>query len=153
MFTVNRHAGAIILRVAYGYEVEEENDPFVNIANTAMSNFNTCTAPGAFLVNQMPFLLNVPDWFPGAGWKKLGKLWAKDYWAMVDVPFEYVKKQLVGILFLTDKRDTPSHILCFKAAGTAEDSFTAKWLKQNISTQEELDLKFASSSMFGGKHL
>ncbi|KAK7445709.1 hypothetical protein VKT23_014705 [Stygiomarasmius scandens] len=124
-----QHAGAIILRVAYGYEVEEENDPFVNIANAAMENFNKATSPGVFLVNQMPFLLNVPDWFPGAGWKKLGKSWAKDYWAMVDVPFEYVKKQL--------------------AAGTAEDSFTAKWLKQNISTQEELDLKFASSSMFG----
>ncbi|THU84143.1 cytochrome P450 [Dendrothele bispora CBS 962.96] len=124
-----QHAGAIILRVAYGYEVEEENDSFVNIANTAMDNFNRATAPGAFLVNQLPILLKVPDWFPGAGWKKLGKSWAKDYWAMVDVPFEYVKKQL--------------------AEGTAEDSFTAKWLKQHISAQEELDLKFASSSMFG----
>ncbi|KAF5366421.1 hypothetical protein D9758_009789 [Tetrapyrgos nigripes] len=124
-----QHSGAIILRVAYGYEVEEKNDPFVHIANTAMDNFNKATAPGAFLVNQMPILLNVPDWFPGAGWKKLGKSWAKDYWAMVDIPFEYVKKGL--------------------ADGTAGDSFTAKWLKQNILPQEELDLKFAASSMFG----
>jgi hypothetical protein len=77
--------------------VEEKNDPFVHIANTAMDNFNKATAPGAFLVNQMPILLNVPDWFPGASWKRLGKSWAKDYWAMVDVPFEYVKKGLVCI--------------------------------------------------------
>jgi len=94
-----------------------------------MDKFNRATAPGAFLVNQMPVLLKVPDWFPGAGFKKLGKLWAKDYWAMVDVPFNYVKQQL--------------------AEGIAEDSFTARWLKQKISPQEELDLKYASSSMFG----
>ncbi|KAJ3859266.1 cytochrome P450 [Lentinula novae-zelandiae] len=125
-----QHAGAIILRVAYGYEAEESNDPFVNIANTAMDNFNRATAPGAFLVNQMPILLKVPDWFPGTEWKRIGRAWAKDYWAMVDVPFNFVKKQL--------------------AEGTAEDSFTAKWLKQKLTPQEELDLKFASSSMFGG---
>lgn len=124
-----QHAGAVILRVAYGYDIEESNDPFVHIANKAMDNFNRATAPGAFLVNQLPILLYVPDWFPGAGFKKLGKLWAKDYWAMVDVPHNYVKEQL--------------------ANGSAEDSFTAKWLKQNISHQDELDLKFASSSMFG----
>ncbi|GAV99374.1 cytochrome p450 [Lentinula edodes] len=124
-----QHAGAIILRVAYGYEAEESNDPFVNIANTAMDNFNRATAPGAFLVNQMPILLKVPDWFPGTEWKRIGRAWAKDYWAMVDVPFNFVKKQL--------------------AEGTAEDSFTAKWLKQKLTPQEELDLKFASSSMFG----
>ncbi|KAJ3850502.1 cytochrome P450 [Lentinula lateritia] len=122
-----QHAGAIILRVAYGYEAEESNDPFVNIANTAMDNFNRATAPGAFLVNQMPILLKVPDWFPGTEWKRIGRAWAKDYWAMVDVPFNFVKKQL--------------------AEGTAEDSFTAKWLKQKLTPQEELDLKFASSSI------
>lgn len=37
-----------------------------------------------------------------------------------------------------------------QSEGIAEDSFTAKWLKQKISPQEELDLKFSSSSMFGG---
>ncbi|KAE9399136.1 cytochrome P450 [Gymnopus androsaceus JB14] len=124
-----QHSGAIILRVAYGYEVQESNDPFVNLANTAMDNFNRATAPGSFLVNQLPILLKVPDWFPGTEWKRIGRAWAKDYWALVDEPFNFVKKQL--------------------SEGIAEDSFTAKWLKQNISPEEEFDLKIASSSMFG----
>ncbi|KAJ7596054.1 cytochrome P450 [Mycena floridula] len=124
-----QHAGAIILLIGYGYQVEEPKDPMVELATKAMENFNAATTPGAFLVNQLPILLKVPDWFPGAGFKKLGKLWAKDYWAMVDTPFSYVKQQL--------------------AQGTADDSFTARWLRQKISFQEELDLKFASSSMFG----
>ncbi|KAF5366070.1 hypothetical protein D9757_012379 [Collybiopsis confluens] len=124
-----QHAGAIILLVAYGYEAEESNDRFVKMANTAMDNFNRAVAPGAFLVNQMPILLKVPDWFPGTGWKNLGRSWAKDYWVMMDEPFNLVKKQL--------------------AEGTAKDSFAAKWLKQNLSPQEELDLKFTSGSMFG----
>ncbi|KIK55470.1 hypothetical protein GYMLUDRAFT_1018177 [Collybiopsis luxurians FD-317 M1] len=124
-----QHAGAIILRIAYGHEVKEVDDPFVKIANRAMDNFNRAIAPGAFLVNQLPILLKVPDWFPGTKWKNLGRTWAKDYWAMVDMPFQAVKEQL--------------------AEGTAEDSFTAKWLRRNLSTEEERDLKFASSSMFG----
>jgi len=49
---------------------------------------------------------------------------------MMDEPFNFVKKQL--------------------SEGTADDSFTAKWLKKNISPQEELDLKFSSGSMFAG---
>ncbi|KAF9062871.1 cytochrome P450 [Rhodocollybia butyracea] len=126
-----QHAGAIILQIAYGYEVESESDdPLVRVANLGMDRFNRATAPGAFLVNQMPILLKVPDWFPGTEWKRIGRSWAKDYWAMVDVPFDFVKKQL--------------------SDGTAKDSFTANWLRQNLSAQEELDLKLASGSMFGG---
>ncbi|KAF9029141.1 cytochrome P450 [Hymenopellis radicata] len=126
-----RHAGGIILKVAYGYELEarEGIDPMVQIVNTAMENFNKATAPGGFLVNHMHILMKVPDWFPGAGFKRQGRAWAKDYWRMVDVPFNYVKAQL--------------------AAGTAEESFTARWLKQNISYEDELNLKHTSSSMFG----
>jgi len=125
-----QHSGAIILRVAYGYEVEEFNDPLVKVANAAMDHYNRATTPGSFLVNQLPILLKVPDWCPGTEWKRIGREWAKDYWGMVDDPFNFVKKQL--------------------SEGIAEDSFTAKWLKQKISPQEELDLKFSSSSMFGG---
>ncbi|KAE9398795.1 cytochrome P450 [Gymnopus androsaceus JB14] len=125
-----QHSGATILRIAYGYEVEESNDPFVNIANTAMDHFNRATTPGSFLVNRLPILLKIPDWFPGTGWKRIGREWAKDYWTMMDEPFNFVKKQL--------------------SEGTADDSFTAKWLKKKISPQEELDLKFSSGSMFAG---
>ncbi|KAJ7600313.1 cytochrome P450 [Mycena floridula] len=126
------HAGAIILKVAYGYELQDTEsrvDPMVHIVNIAMENFNKATAPGGFLVNQLHILMKMPDWFPGASFKRLGRSWAKDYWKMVDIPFNYVKQQIVQ--------------------GTAKESFTATWLSQNLSYQDELNLKHTSSSMFG----
>ncbi|KAJ7600300.1 cytochrome P450 [Mycena floridula] len=123
------HAGSMILKAAYGYDIQESGDTFVKIANKAMENFNKSTAPGAFLVNQFPILVEVPDWFPGAGFKRLGKSWAKDYWAMLNIPFNYVKRQM--------------------EEGTAQDSFTARWLSRNLSKELELDLKGTSGAMFG----
>ena len=48
-----RTAGAIILRIAYGYQVKEGDDPFVTLADDATSQFAQATSPG-FLVNFVP---------------------------------------------------------------------------------------------------
>ncbi|KAF9012110.1 cytochrome P450 [Hymenopellis radicata] len=124
------HAGAIILRVAYGYEVKDNDDEFVKAGNDAMVSFNKGCSPGAFMVNQMPFLRHVPEWVPGAGFQKTARLWRPLYPAMVDSPFNFVKKAL--------------------ANGTAEESFTANWLKKKLTSEEEDALKHAAGSMFGG---
>jgi hypothetical protein len=47
-------AGAIILRISYGYEVKENNDPFVDLADRALEEFSQATAHGAFMVDIMP---------------------------------------------------------------------------------------------------
>jgi hypothetical protein len=51
--TLFRTAGAIILRIAYGYEAAEEDDPFVRLADEAVEQFSLSTTPG-FLVNFFP---------------------------------------------------------------------------------------------------
>jgi hypothetical protein len=48
-------AGAIILRISHGYEVKENNDPFIDLADRAMDNFSRSSAPGAFMVDIVPF--------------------------------------------------------------------------------------------------
>ncbi|KIY61912.1 cytochrome P450 [Cylindrobasidium torrendii FP15055 ss-10] len=124
------HAGAIILRVAYGYEALENDDPMVKVGNEAMDTFNKGCAPGSFMVNQIPALKYVPEWFPGAGFQTTARLWRHWYGDMVNTPFDFVKKSL--------------------ANGTAEDSFVAIWLKKKLSPFEEDALKHAAGSMFGG---
>jgi len=37
-----------------------------------------------------------------------------------------------------------------KAAGTAEESFVAKWLRRNLSPSAQNELMYAAGSMFGG---
>lgn len=49
-----RCARAIILKMSYGYEVLPENDPFVAVADLAMTQFAMCTTFSSFLANVFP---------------------------------------------------------------------------------------------------
>ncbi|KAF8882785.1 cytochrome P450 [Mucidula mucida] len=124
-----QHSGAVIFRIAYGYTAKNYDDEWIKTTNDALHTFNTVAAPGAYLVNQFPFLRHLPDWFPGAGFKRTAKELAPQYLNMIETPFNFVKKQL--------------------AAGTAEESFTAKWLKQNISSEDEEILLHGAGALLG----
>ena len=48
-------AGAIILKIAYGYDVEEDlSDPYVALANEALDKFSKSTMLGEFPVDFLP---------------------------------------------------------------------------------------------------
>ncbi|KAJ7584293.1 hypothetical protein C8J56DRAFT_829584 [Mycena floridula] len=81
------------------------------------------------MVNQMSILRYIPEWFSGPGFQKQARLWRPLYPAMIDLPFNVVKSQM--------------------AAGTAEPSFTSRWLEQGLGAEDEDVLKHASRSMFG----
>ncbi|KAH6910660.1 cytochrome P450 [Coprinopsis sp. MPI-PUGE-AT-0042] len=128
---VRRTAGAIILRISHGYRVKDKDDPFVTIADEATEQFSLSTAPGGFLVNLIPQLKNVPDWFPGAGFKQTAKEWAATINRMADEPYQYVKDQI--------------------ASGTAEPSYVSKLLEETDGTRdEEFDIKWSSASLYSG---
>ncbi|KAF9531077.1 cytochrome P450 [Crepidotus variabilis] len=128
---VRRTAGAIILRISHGYEIAERDDPFVNIANEATEQFSLSTTPGGFLVNLVPPLRHVPEWVPGAGFKKTAALWATTLARMADGPHEFVKKQM--------------------AAGIAEPSFTSSLLEEpDLTPDREHDIKWSAASLYSG---
>ncbi|KDR73253.1 hypothetical protein GALMADRAFT_251844 [Galerina marginata CBS 339.88] len=125
-------AGGIILRLTYGYEVVDGEDPFVNLIENANDNFNAATVPGAFPVDFFPSLKKLPEWCPGSGFLKTAREWAKATDKMVEVPYNYAKQQI--------------------AAGTAAPSFVSTTLENeaSMSADEIRDLKFTASSMYGG---
>lgn len=90
-----RLAGGIILRLTYGYQVQDGEDPFVNLIEHANDNFNAATVPGAFPVDFFPSLKLLPEWCPGASFLKTAKSWAADTQKMVEVPYAYTKQQMV----------------------------------------------------------
>ena len=47
-------AGASILKVTYGYTVQEEKDPFIELAEKVMAVFSRLVTPGAYLVDLIP---------------------------------------------------------------------------------------------------
>ncbi|KAG1784606.1 cytochrome P450 [Suillus plorans] len=128
---VRHTVGAVILRISHGYEVKENNDPFVDLANRVTAHGSQATAPGAFMVDILPFLVKVPAWFPGAGFKRIAREWHETLEEMVSAPHKFVKDQMV--------------------AGIAPVSFTSNLLEGgDLSAEEEHVVKWSAFSINAG---
>ncbi|KAI0643944.1 CyP450 monooxygenase [Trametes meyenii] len=80
--------GSTIMRISYGMEVADEDDPYVNAVEEGVATFNEAFVPGAFLVETFPSLQHIPRWFPGGGFKRIAAKWQKIAHHMRDAPFE-----------------------------------------------------------------
>ncbi|KAL4808097.1 cytochrome P450 [Aspergillus unguis] len=90
-------AGAMILKLAYGYTVEPHGtDPLVELAELVVSRFFFAMMPGAWFVDILPFLKHLPDWFPGTGFKQTAKEWRAAADAFATKPFEFVKRNIAS---------------------------------------------------------
>ncbi|TFK49674.1 cytochrome P450 [Heliocybe sulcata] len=125
---IRRTAGAIVLRITYGYEVKHD-DQIVRIVDEAMSQFSELVTPGAYLVDTLPILRYIPDWFPGAGFKRTAHAYAITLRNMVDVPFRFTRDQI--------------------SQGGARPSFVG----YQLSTEEDADediVKWAAATLYAG---
>lgn len=124
---ISRRIVSFILRITYGYEVEEDGDALVELVNRAMAGFSKVAVPGAFLVDQLPFLRFFPECIPGMAFRSKARQWAKDLDDMVNVPYQFTKRQM--------------------AIGIENTSFVSALL-QNKSVTEH-DLKWTASAIYG----
>ncbi|KAG1765989.1 cytochrome P450 [Suillus placidus] len=128
---VRQTAGAVILRISHGYEVKENNDPFIIVSDRTMENWSRLTAPGAFLADVVPFLVKLPEWFPGAGFKRLAREWHDTLEEMVSAPHKFVVDQM--------------------AAGIAPESFTSNLLSSGtLSAEDEHVIKWSAATLYAG---
>ncbi|EKM54990.1 uncharacterized protein PHACADRAFT_119876 [Phanerochaete carnosa HHB-10118-sp] len=131
-----RHmAGYEIMRIAYGIEVADRDDPYVDTAEHAVGAVVATCSPGSYLVNIMPFLKHIPEWFPGAKFQRDAKVWRKYVTELRDKPFGVVKEHM--------------------RRGDAPDC-AAKFLLESLESGDdagdytENDIKFALGSMYAG---
>ncbi|KAJ7476756.1 cytochrome P450 [Mycena latifolia] len=119
-----RHmAGDIIMSVAYGIDVLPKNDPYVTLAERAQNSLILAGVPGRFLVDSIPILKYVPEWFPGANFQRKAKEWKKLSQTMVDVPFAKAKRNIA--------RNAP-HSFTASALRTLEDYGAGEYQEQAI---------------------
>ncbi|KAF8960427.1 cytochrome P450 [Flammula alnicola] len=86
---ITRHVvGGMALSLAYGLNIQESNDPYVNLAEKAVDSVTQAVIPGAFLVDLMPILRYVPEYFPGAGFQKKAKAWRQIQEDFRELPFK-----------------------------------------------------------------
>lgn len=88
-------AGETIISIAYGLDVLPKDDPYIATAEKGVHPVVIAAVPGAFLVDVIPALKHVPDWFPFAGFKRKAKEWRKLARIMLDVPYEAAKRKIV----------------------------------------------------------
>ena len=109
-------AGKEIMKIAYGIDVQDKNDPYILTAEHAVGSISATTNAGSNLVDTLPFcesicaycdrylvdtkcaLLEVkyiPEWFPGARFQTEARLWKASVDRMRDAPFKVVKELMV----------------------------------------------------------
>lgn len=86
------------MSIAYGLPVKPTDDPYVKAGELAIHGLVTAAVPGRFLVDVLPILKYVPEWMPGAGFQTKAREWKNWTRAMVDVPYEAAKKNIVSVV-------------------------------------------------------
>ncbi|KAE9372779.1 putative cytochrome P450 oxidoreductase OrdA-like protein [Stipitochalara longipes BDJ] len=121
---IRREAGAVILKIAYGYTIEpHKSDPLVELAGKSLEEFAKAAVPGVWLVDIMPFLRYLPDWFPGTGFKRTAREWRATLTDLTERPYAFVKHQMA------QGKHEPSFLSQLLESGdlNEEETFVAKW--------------------------
>ncbi|KAF5382852.1 hypothetical protein D9757_007327 [Collybiopsis confluens] len=131
-------AAVFIMDVTYGIQGEEA-EPYLPTVMAALESMSIAGTPGAFYVDQIPLssaftVKYVPEWFPGAGFKRKAREWSELRKKMVEGPFSVAKERV--------------------AKGIATPSLTSVALEQmdpnqDTAYQEQL-IKTASVTAYGG---
>lgn len=87
--------GATIIELCYGHEVQDVNDPYLDIARKSAAAAEGLVS-GAFLVEFLPFLRHIPTSFPGAEFKRQAAKWKADFDALLYIPFNDARKAMVS---------------------------------------------------------
>ncbi|KAF9241404.1 cytochrome P450 [Melanogaster broomeanus] len=86
---------AVGMSAVYDYEPSPRNDPMAHIVDSFIKACMPGTHPAkAILVRTFPFLLHIPDWFPGSSLKLEAR---KSYdlgIKLIETPYQYVRKQM-----------------------------------------------------------
>ena len=127
---IRKEAGSVILKIAYGYNTEpHKNDPLVDMAGDAMNKFAEAGVPGAFLVDLLPWLKNIPDWVPGTEFKQKARDWAAALNDVVEKPYAFVKRQMA------QEKHEPSflsQLLDQEKDSDPQTQFTNKWSAMSL---------------------
>ncbi|KAF8960727.1 cytochrome P450 [Flammula alnicola] len=90
-----RHTfAATIMSIAYGIRVKDSDDPYISNAEEALYGLAEAGIPGTFLVDFIPLLKYVPEWFPGATFKRKAARWRRVNNDVAEKPFKYVQEQM-----------------------------------------------------------
>ena len=66
--------GETALSLAYGIEIKPIDDPFIELAESAMETLAKAASVGALLIDLIPIIKYIPEFVPGGGFKKQARI-------------------------------------------------------------------------------
>ncbi|KAH7326925.1 cytochrome P450 [Rhizoctonia solani] len=109
-------AAASVMKATYGYQVSSPQDSYVTNIKKVEENLTKCCLPTRklfqfgingsshmkrglyshleFMVNILPFLVHVPNWVPGTGWKNIAKEWRRLKDQVLEDTFQWTKLRM-----------------------------------------------------------
>ncbi|KAI0273310.1 cytochrome P450 [Gloeopeniophorella convolvens] len=129
---IRNSVGASIVNMAYGREAMVRGRGYIEYAEYAHAPFGDYTKPYASLVDVFPIFKHLPEWLPGANFKKQARLWREELDDLAQVPFDMVKHDL--------------------NVGDASPSYVADHLSSHRSgsAAEENDIMWTAASLYTG---
>ncbi|PBK75824.1 cytochrome P450 [Armillaria solidipes] len=93
---VRYHTSSVIMEIVYGYNVDPNGDPFVEMVDQALEGARLIGNEGIFLVDYIPGLKYLPRWFPGASFMSQANIWRKEAEEVKERPFKYTSESLAN---------------------------------------------------------
>ena len=81
--------------MTYGIKIRPYNDPYIKMVEEAMVAIAELLIPGAFLVDIIPVLKYVPEWFPGAKFQSKAAVMRKHAAIMRNTTFAATEELMV----------------------------------------------------------
>ncbi|EUC56105.1 cytochrome P450 family protein [Rhizoctonia solani AG-3 Rhs1AP] len=69
---------AALTNAIYGHEPVSSSDNILVRSQTVFSYLSKCLLPSNYYVNTFPILMYIPEWFPGASWKRDVNKWKRE---------------------------------------------------------------------------
>ncbi|KAJ7650752.1 cytochrome P450 [Roridomyces roridus] len=115
--------GSLLMSIIYGIDVQRSNDPYLHTAEMAARAMSEAAVPGRYLVDLISPLKYIPDWFPGAGFKRQAAEGNRLVKEMRDVPFMHTRQAAMQ--------------------GTARPCFVTEYMREGKieSVEEEIAIK------------
>jgi hypothetical protein len=107
-----RFATSVILQVAYGFRLEDSDTEYIDITAGVSHALGNCGSGGGTPIDIFPFcqspsyrstvkinrtllVEHMPSWFPGTYYANFARACQKYVYALHDVPYERVEKDMV----------------------------------------------------------
>ncbi|CAE6477386.1 unnamed protein product [Rhizoctonia solani] len=129
---IRRAVASVVLRFAYSHTVAEDHDPLVELINRSLESVSIALS-STYLVEFLPILRYIPEWFPGAGFKTQAREWAEIRRESIETPFLAVRDRM--------------------EAGIVEPSFLQRLLEkrspsEDWNSERVQAMKYAAGSLY-----